>query len=723
MKKPLLNIESLSKFPDKTVIIVDNEKAATSAIKLFPENPVLTWAGGDLGYRDADFSVLKGRKILYSPRVGLAGAMIVAGEPDESGEESPGVMEIFIDLEIQFKMAPPSSDLPQGWDLSYAIDWTPRTAKKWLIEHTQQPINLNEITIDLEDESWRDVAEGVFDHELPPDDFPPVSAPHATTDPKHQYFHVLGFDGLDFYFLPHRSYQVVKFSNVALGILGNLNFLAPSNFWELEYAGKKGGVDLAMAQASLMSQSFAKGVFGGADIIRGRGGWLDDGRTVHHVGNKLIVDGIITELREFESEYIYENSQSLPFSDTPLSIEESRVFRELCGKLSFEKQVYGDLLAGWIVCAFLCGSLPWRPHLQVTSGAGTGKSWVLKNIIKKTLGDWAVHATGGTTEAGLRGALAGDAMSVVFDEAESQNNRASSVMEGVLTLMRQTSSDGGGNIIKGTATGGSITHAVRTCFAFASILPSAKQAADQSRITVVTLGQQSKERVENFKKNIAPTVKKTLTTKYCLDLQARCVKLTKIVVENAGIFSSAITAHLDSQRLGDQLGALLAGMYSLVSDDVISFDDAMSYVASQSWDSALSDQGEDDTTRLISMIIESSVQVKLHSSHDRTIAELISISAGLRTDDVLSLDKKAADATLQRHGIRVECVDGEFWASFANSHKGLGQILAGSQWASDWRRTLSRIPGAMTDLGKPTAKFAGSSSRYTAIKVGLIFAD
>ena len=60
-------------------------------------------------------------------------------------------------------------------------------------------------------------------------------------------------------------------------------------------------------------------------------------------------------------------------------------------------------LLGWLVLAPVCGALNWRPHIWLTGGAGTGKTTILKLFIRPLLGGVVQSATGGTTEAGLRG--------------------------------------------------------------------------------------------------------------------------------------------------------------------------------------------------------------------------------------------------------------------------------------------------------------------------------
>ena len=89
----------------------------------------------------------------------------------------------------------------------------------------------------------------------------------------------------------------------------------------------------------------------------------------------------------------------------------------IANRFRWDVPASGTLLVGWVVLAPICGALPWRPHLWLTAGAGTGKSAILDRYVVPLLGDFALVVSGATTEAGLRQTICSDAMPVVFDEA------------------------------------------------------------------------------------------------------------------------------------------------------------------------------------------------------------------------------------------------------------------------------------------------------------------
>ena len=93
-----------------------------------------------------------------------------------------------------------------------------------------------------------------------------------------------------------------------------------------------------------------------------------------------------------------------------------------------------------------------------------------------------------TSEAGIRQSLQSDARPVIFDEFEREDSTAAARVQGVLDLMRQSSSESEKVILKGTQNQQAArAFRIRSCFAFCSINVAASHAADESRLTVLAL--------------------------------------------------------------------------------------------------------------------------------------------------------------------------------------------------------------------------------------------
>ena len=473
--RPLYGLDLLAQNPGATVFVVSGEKTTNAARELLPIPVVVTWAGGDQATRTADWSPLRGRRVVLVP------------DADKSGIKAiQNVVQHLSGVAVSIKVVHPPAGLPEGWDLADAQveGWPPEKARAWVIENmrahapvAESPVgpqllqNLQQLPPDphhqMDMRGNPDDYQGMSSQDGPPSDYCPED--YSTPEQEQPHFSCLGYNRDKFFFLA-RGKQVLEFSGRALRDKGTLFQLAPLHYWEREFPSKQGidGKAVDMAANELIGRSYAVGVFR-PDRLRGTGAWWDKCRSIFHAGDCLIVDGKETKTDQLDTKYIYEAAPPVAYSTSPLPKRDAHKLVELCDMLQWERTVNGRLLAGWCVIASIGGALKWRPHIWVTSGAGSGKSWVMEQIVRRCLGDLELPVLGATTEAGLRQTLGHDARPVVFDEAESENQRASATIDAVMQLMRQSSSESGGKIIKGTTTGTSMTFNVRSCFAFSSI--------------------------------------------------------------------------------------------------------------------------------------------------------------------------------------------------------------------------------------------------------------
>jgi putative DNA primase/helicase len=680
--RPLYGLLTLTERTGGTVVVVEGEKAAAAAMKLFPHCPVVTWPGGSKAYRMADWSPLEGRKTLIftdADEPGMAAAEGIARLLMEIGNEAGSI-----------RIVDPPEGLEKGWDLADALEegWDAARARAFARERLREPSCQPGEAISQPGEPSCQPGEAP----PPPDDAPEgeVASPLAQ-----RFFIPLGYNHDQFYFHTRRGRQVLSFSGRGLRDKGNLLQLAPLQFWEREFPSERGfsGAAVDRAVNALVDVCYRAGVFL-PERIRGRGAWWDDGRVIMHLGDRLVVDGRETDITDIDSLYIYEAAPPIRrWADDPLPVEEARRFQELCDMLLWKRPVYGTLLAGWCVVAPICGSLAWRPHIWITSAAGGGKSWVMDSIVRPVLGDLVLPVLGRTTEAGIRQTLCRDARPILFDEAESENDKASASLENVLALMRQASSDVGGQIIKGSTSGRALHFVIRSCFVFASINTNVKQHADATRIAVLELlKDNSPEALEHFTQRVNPTAQRLLTKDYCLRLQARAMRHVKTIRANAETFAVAAAERLGSRRIGDQVGALLAGAYLLQSDDEVSAEEARRWIAERDWADQEEVLDEKDEERLLARLMELVCRVDLGNGKaaERSVGELVARAAevGVEQDDpVRQVDAAKA---LMRHGLKV---DGDQLV-ISNTHSGIAAMLKGTPWESGWGKVLSRIEGA-----------------------------
>ena len=511
-----------------------------------------------------------------------------------------------------------------------------------------------------------------------------------TTSPSQYHaeeFLMLGYDHGVYYYLPKGSRQIVKLK--ARGhVEGELIAVAPRQFWEMHYAGAN-GPDWKMAQNALIHKQHTVGPFDPARI-RGRGAWWESGKPVVHVGDKLIIDG-----KEFPLDHSKENiyEVGLPFRinyKNPLSASKAKRLIDLCDLISWEKPISSRYLAGWIALAPICGALDWRPHAWITAAAQSGKSTVVRDLIKRILDSVMVGTQSGATEAAVRQSLNSDARPIVYDEAESKDPESHARMQGILRLSRAASTKGADPITKGSPDGTPTFWYINSMMLFSSISYCVNSPEDARRITPLAIVKDGN--FDRYKKLVA-LIGETLTDEYVSGLLARSIKMIPVIRQNARVFGVAIAAHLSDQGAGDQLGTLLAGAYSLFSDAAITAEEAAKWIRDQDAKGAWADQriqtDDTDESQCLAHIRQHVLRAQAKfGTVERSVAELVDVSAGRATDEVLS-DRQASES-LGRVGLRGD-PDGMV---ISVSHSGLKSILRGTPWERNWARTLRRLPDA-----------------------------
>ena len=720
LQKPrlLYGTELLDSHPRANIILVEGEKTADAARRLLADFPVLvvSWPGGGKAAKLADWSLLAGRKIVawpdadakidnqtgeyfpYHQQAGMAAMLTISG---------------MVDAEMRI-VTVPHCQWPDGWDLAdaEAEGWTGAQVMDFIKNNLAAPADI--IPADMPEPDYPEPEDNYYI----PDDI--QDGHHGAGDA----FRILGWDHGRAYYLPSGCSQVVELSAAGHSKL-NLLQLAPLRYWSEWFpAEKRGqGVDWDMACDSLIRRAQAAGIWN-PDIIRGRGAWFDENRSVVHAGNKVIIDGQSYDLQAAPTKFVYEASAPFKLSmDNPMPNSESHRFSQICESLRWERQISGKLLAGWVFLAPICGALDWRPHVWITGGAGSGKSTILSRIIRPALDGTMVFVQGDTSEAGIRQRVKFDALPVVFDEFESEREKAANRVQDVMSLTTQASSDTGAEILKGGAGGKAESFRIRSMFAFASIGVNMKQHAARTRVTVLSLKTPSVGHVETQAdvdqyNGLIGSIIDTLTPDYIARLQARAVRMIPVIRHNARVFSEAAAMGLGTRRMGDQIGTLLAGAYALYSQKEISREQAVEWIASQDWSDVTDANEERDEATCLNQIIAHTLRVEIHDGvKTRTVGELIEKITGDGKTDLEIETGDAADA-LARIGLRVELnLQGKYELWVATQHKELRRILTGTNYQDSWGRVLLRINGSDK---VPPKKFAGVTSRAVSVPVGAI---
>lgn len=748
--RPLYNLHLLTQNPNAIAIVVEGEKTAEAVNKHLDNSKAIAtcWIGGGNSVGKTDFSALNGRPVRFIP------------DNDIQGLSAMLNIWHLLNWQSNCKIVPLNTTKPKGWDLAdqenteeslieyikaNSVDKIPENAgeniwkfkqigkeqywefglldgKRWSCKEIKQE----------EPPITNDQEPSIPDEVLPPmeaetangfEDLPTEKMPATTVAKSNEMwadeFKFLGFEKSDtgtqrFYFYANRSQQVICLAASAM-TKSNLLLLAPIDFWEQYFPGAKGGFSSDGAANFLIDHSLKTGIFN-PDKIRGRGGWIDGKNTVFHCGQYLLVNGKPTEFTNFNSIYIYEAGFNLGFEHTQKAPNtEASKLLTLCQMLNWEKPINAYLLAGWCVVAPFCGALPWRPHIWITGGAGAGKTWVVNNILKLCLGQTALAVESDTTEAGIRQYLQQDALPVVFDEAEGEDKKAQERMQNVLALMRGSSSSTGGFILKGSGSGQAIKFRIRSAFAYSSIGVQLSQASDKSRVSVLGLLKNERPTAKEEFETLTRFYHEHITEEFVARLQNRTISNLKTVIKNCKTFANAASVVLGGQREGDQVGALLAGAYSLISDREIDFDTALNWIKSRDFERTTKQQDQDEI-RLFYHLMERMTIVELEMRRQEVnVGQLVQICLA---DDFASQDdisKATAKKRLAVLGFKVE----NETLYISNTADFVKKSLRETPWSKNHTTILKRINGAEA---VDAMRFgSGVKSRAVAIPINQFF--
>ena len=684
--RPLYGLPGLSQRPEAQVLVVEGEGTADAAARLFPQHVVLSWANGAKAIGKADWTPLAGRSVTLWPDADAAGVAAM---------ESLAALLHPLGCQLQLVVLP--ADLPQGWDLADA-DWTPPQAARQLAKAAQRW---------TPSDTGADVDGAGAQQESAPPAAPRPPAP----------FLCLGYDADANFYQPASTGQVIRLPR-GCHTATHLVALAPLEHWETLYPSRT-GVNWPAAASDLHKTSAAMGIFA-VERIRGRGAWWDGGRTVLHLGDRLITpEGEHPITKPFSSRHIYQRleRQEGPCGVKPLTVEEAAVIVSIANRFRWEVPASGTLLQGWMVLAPICGALRWRPHLWLTAGAGSGKSQILDRFVVPLLGDLRLSVSGATTEAGLRQTICSDAVPVVFDEAESNEKGDQQRMQAILSLARVASSESSAEMLKGSPSGDVSRYRVRSMFLMSSIATALKQGADKSRFAQLTLRsptEMGQEEREAHWQSLDRDLERYITPQLARRLIARTVSLIPVIRQSVVVFTAAAARHFDSQRLGDQYGTLMAGAWSLLSDAPPSQKEAEECIDCHNWESYSQSTEVPDEARCIQTILQRQVRVETDDKPvTRTIGELVELAACHST--CLHVSAGLATQTLGRHGLRLD----QDRLLVSNTAKAIEQFLADSAWQNSWPVVLLRLGGAQR-AGPVRFCGAGMVSRAVAIPLSVL---
>ncbi len=687
--RPLLDAPDIVAHPSAPVLVLEGEKKAKIAHAYLPPGWLVTsWAGGAPNWSAHDWTLLQGHPVVIWP------------DNNDVGKQAAVDIEANLhSLKIAASVMPLPPWLAPGWDLGDELPakWSPDIVMRALARQLRRCDVPPPIEINRTDDTISEDAPGLEDAE--------------------QQFQALGACDGEFFFLSKISGRVeVLTAGALLSKTGPLQIVPDTTYWAGRTNAPARKIDWTEIGATLMRNCYDAGVFR-PRRLRGRGGWIDEGRVVFHNGDAMWVDGALFHPSEVKSHWIYPQEDRFGDVDLtkvePLSDDEGHQILDICHALRWEQRMHGFYLAGWLACAPVCGLLRWRPHIWITGTKGSGKSFVLNDLVARIMGPFALNVKGATTEAGIRSTLDKDARPVIFDEAEpGDNQQTQGRMESVIELIRQASAETDAEVLKGSAHHVARAFNIRSSFLCGSIAVPLVREADESRFMVCTLRPPATgpDASEHFRSLVLQI------NSLRPDIAARLLKRQLLNAHNirasADTIAAAIVAKQGTRRLGDQVGTLLAGVWSLLHREPIRPAQAEEWVErlmpKPDEHAAAASQDDDEAVRLLRAFLSNTVRVALsHRTVERSMGELLAVAARTQNDD--SINFGDAEKALARIGVRlVEDQHAAPGVALAINHPGTEAAFSKSPYSMSWARILGRMPGAFS-LGRMV--YAGTPCR------------
>lgn len=520
---------------------------------------------------------------------------------------------------------------------------------------------------------------------IPPDN----SGDHLDGIDPSSFFTVLGYDREDYFIFLHETRQITVLQGSSLNSDASLLRMAPLDWWEMFFPGDRGGINKKAALNWFFRLAHRRGIY---DIsrVRGRGAWFDDGRVVYHQGSCLYVDGSPVDVTRIQSKFVYElaKTQAVP-ADVALSDADGQKLLETAKLFRWTKPGAAALLAGWTFLAPVCGAIRWRPHIWLTGGAGSGKSTILNDFVSRCVGEAKVFAQGNSTEAGIRQKLKADALPVLFDESEQNDESEKRRMQPILALIRQSSTESVAQTLKGTLSGDAMNFHIRSMFCLASIQAGLEHKADADRLTKLSLQKVNPEDPQS--QAVWEKIKDALyEIERDVSLPARMLRraidMLPVIQQNIVVFIDQAAAKFGTQRLGDQYGTMLAGAWSLTRSKVATPAEARAMIDAYDWSEFTEGSDVDDPEKAMVALLESKIS---HKGEIMSVGSLVSIAAGGAVDG-LTIDDKVALRLMRDHGMTI--IEG--FLVFQNGSEALRKLVSGTKFESDIRSQLLRLPSA-----------------------------
>ncbi len=531
----------------------------------------------------------------------------------------------------------------------------------------------------------------------------PAAEQKAEDENRARPFEVLGFeDGGDvvFWLNNFRLERRVKLEQLAKR--EQLCAIAKESFWEDKF-GK--GDDMKWSgndAAEWLKEEAARigRISGGnlADRIRGRGIWQDGGHFVANLGNRIEVDGEPCDGAWRSPEgFFYQSGDALEMAQEAAADDEAQAYVELLQSQSGSKDG-GLALAGLVANAFLLGCVNTRPSAWIDGQKGAGKTQTATRVLR-ALGSWGVKAES-ATEPSIRQELKADALMIVCDEAESDDELGQKRVTAILELARKCFDGDGARTSRGTPGGkGALVWRTRTCGFFSSINDGLTLDRDKQRFVQVRLPNNRTK--EDYKRQLPIEARCLGRPGFCTRLARRAYGYASAHSLNQVKLAKVLADKLTVPRAVDKFASLLSGAAMLTHGRLLTDEEARAIV--EGFDLSAFNPGESvEQDKLLERLLSS--QLDAGAGDKPTVRELIA-----RTD--LVAVELLGRAGLFMHKEKGLCV--------AYTAQGLLNLLPDAPWSKDTKRVRSALLAATSKDKSEKVRFKVPDSTMNAVAIPL----
>jgi len=505
-------------------------------------------------------------------------------------------------------------------------------------------------------------------------------------------FQFLGFDDRNYYVLPKNQQIPIRIGRGENVIKNWLFEIASKKWWLNEFSSKKEEGDDIKTSFNrsdaidwLRTESYKVGIFDD-NRIKGVGVHIDNGSIVLNTGRNLkIGNNKFINYEEWKGDNFYIRSKkTFEIKNKAWTTKEGVNLWNQLNTFKFEKKIDYIAVAGYLTLAPFSGVLFRRPAIWLTAAPGTGKTFLIEEIIGPAVGGdkFPLITEGLSSEAYIRQNLKKDAIPVIIDEFEAHNKLEKMLIKSVIKLNR--SSYGDKKSGKGSTGHDPVDFNLKSMFCFGSVSTTLDNEADRSRIHVCRMKAstgicKAPSDYDGLRSRIFKSLKKILDD----------IEEIKLIITGIGL----------SNRMADTYSPLIAGAWNMISDEKIGAGknpEFIKYFEEAIYELKTEDQIKDED-RIIERILQQ--RIRIDSQQELTIAEMLTFRRKDITDEndlnydiVRKDDSILHDDRIQRYGIRRYYSKEKFKKeviAFAINSPDIAKILENTPF-SEYKEVLQR---------------------------------